>query len=76
MPTPLVVGPGFEAGSREGDLAADESEAFVGSTDVGFEVGVFGELLFAARVGAGMGLAVLDGLARVVHVDVLVEFPF
>lgn len=42
---------------------------------MGLEVGLFGEFLVAALVGAGVCLAVLDGLSGVVHVYMLVELP-
>lgn len=72
----MTVGPGFEIVSRKRELAADEAKAFMGGADVGFEVGGFGELLATARMGAGMNLAVHDSLARMTHVDMLLEFPF
>lgn len=71
----LVVGPLLEPGARELDLAADEAEALVRGADVDVEVGLFGEFLVAARVGAGHRLAVLDRLARVVDLNVRFQLP-
>lgn len=45
------------------------------STNVDFEIGLFGEFLDAVLVRAWYRLPIFNGFARVVYLKVRVEFP-